>query len=180
MLREYKEDSKGDFAGTIIDIETVGDFDRQYGDSQRYRKIKPVIFGFITRRGLQIYCAVGKESISELIEMIRNTLRGLERPLYAFNADFERGVFFHSLGERIHFDGELNAVKWESKANACNILGIPNYEDPFNNDGFKCMGAWENGNFHSAVKHNRACLLKERDILLKRQFREPAELEFIK
>ena len=37
-----------------------------------------------------------------------------------------------------------------------------------------------NGEFDKAIAHNRACLLKERDILLKRRPREPEELRFVR
>jgi len=33
--------------------------------------------------------------------------------------------------------------------------------------------------FDKAIAHNRACLLKERDILIKRGFRKPDELKFV-
>lgn len=42
------------------------------------------------------------------------------------------------------------------------------------------MAAWDNGGYNEVIAHNRACLLKERDILLKRGYREPDILEFIK
>jgi len=42
------------------------------------------------------------------------------------------------------------------------------------------MQAWQDEEFDKAMAHNRACLLKEKDILLKRGFRKPDELKFIK
>jgi hypothetical protein len=35
------------------------------------------------------------------------------------------------------------------------------------------MYAWQNGEFDKAIAHNRACLMKERDILLRRGYRKP-------
>ncbi len=103
----------------------------------------------------------------------------LERPFYAFSTEFERSVLFYELGKEVDFDGELQEGR-ESKANTRNYLGIPNYDDPFYDNGYLCMKAWEGGEFDKAIAHNRACLLKERDILLKRGFRKPDELRFIK
>ena len=40
--------------------------------------------------------------------------------------------------------------------------------------------AWEEGEFEQAIAHNRACLLKERDILLLTGAREPDEMIFVK
>ena len=179
MIIEYKEDISSSFEGTIIDIETIGPFLNQYPDSRRYKDIQLVIFGFINRYALHILCAKGIEALNELRERTGMIIESLDRPLYAFNSEFERSVLFYELGKEIDFDGELQEGR-ESKANACNYLGIPNYDDPFYDKGFLCMQAWQDEEFDRAMAHNRACLLKERDILLKRGFRKPDELEFIK
>ena len=180
MIIEHQQDINSNFEGTIIDIETVGEFNDQYNDSRRYKDIQLVIFGFINRHALHILCAKGIEAINELRERAKRIIDSLERPFYAFNTDFERGVWFHQLGKEISFDGELNRAKYEPKAEAVRDLGIPNYDDPFFDRGLWCMNAWCNGEFDAAIAHNRACLLKERDILLKRGFKRPDELGFIK
>jgi len=179
LIIEHKEDISSNFEGTIIDIETTGEFRNQYPDSRRYKNFRQVIFGFINSYGLQIFCAKGMEAISELKEKTEDIIDSLGRPFYAFNSQFERGVLFYNLGKEIDFDGELQEGR-ESKANARSYLGIPNYDDPFYDNGYLCMKAWENGEFDKAKAHNRACLLKERDILLKRGFRTPDELRFVK
>jgi hypothetical protein len=119
------------------------------------------------------------EAISELKQKIEGILDSLERPFYAFQSEFERGVFFHQLGKRIDFDGELQRYRGESKGNARTELDILNYGDPFNDVGKLCMQAWLRGEFDRAIAHNRACLLKERDILIKRGFRKPDDLKFV-
>ena len=179
MIIEHKEDISSNFEGTIIDIETTGFFDNQYPDSRRYKGIQLVILGFISRCALHIFCAKGIGAINELRERARRIIDSLERPFYAFNTEFEKGVFFYELGKVINFDGELQKEKFESKVNAVKDLEISNYDDPFYSRGFPCMKVWENGAFDKAIAHNRACLLKERDILIKRGFREPDELEFV-
>ena len=180
MITEYKEDTTSDFKGTIIDIETIGEFLNQYPNSRQYKDIQLVIFGFIHRHALHIFCAKGIKAISELKEKIEDIIGGLAKPFYAFNSQFERGVLFYELGREIDFDGELQKEKYESKARAVRDLDIPNYDDPFHDRGLWCMNAWHNGEFDKATAHNRACLLKERDILIKRGFRKPDELKFIK
>ncbi len=179
MIIEHEEDISSNFEGTVIDIETVGEFLNQYPDSRRYKDIQLVIFGFINKYALHIFCAKGMRAINELRERAEIIIDSLERPFYAFNCDFERGVLFYELGKKIDFDGELQEGR-ESKANARSYLGIPNYDDPFYDNGYLCMKAWENGEFDKAIAHNRACLLKERDILIKRRPRKPEELRFIK
>ena len=180
VIIEHKEDIISNFEGTIIDIETSrGQFLNQYPDSRRYKDFQLVIFGFINKYALHILCAKGMGAINELRERTEKIIDSLERPFYAFNTDFERGVLFYELGKEIDFDGELQEGR-ESKANARSYLGIPNYDDPFYDSGFLCMQAWKDGEFDKAIAHNRACLLKERDILIKRGFREPDELEFVR
>ncbi len=180
MIIEHKEAISSNFEGTIIDIETIGEFLNQNPDSRLYKDIQLVIFGFINRHGLHISCAKGIEAINEVRENIEDIIGGLEKPFYAFNSQFERGVLFYELGGKIDFDGELQKEKYESKASAVRDLDIPNYDDPFYDRGFWCMNAWHNREFDKAIAHNRACLLKERDILIKRGFRKPDELKFIK
>ncbi len=179
MIIEHKEDISSNFEGTIIDIETVGEFRNQYPDSRRYKDIRLVIFGFINKYALHILCAKGIRAINELRERTEKIIDSLERPFYAFNTDFERSVLFYALGKERDFDGELQEGR-ESKASTRSYLGIPNYDDPFYDNGYLCMKTWENGEFDKAIAHNRACLLKERDILLKRQSRKPDELRFVR
>jgi len=183
MILEYKENIISEFEGTVIDIETIWEFEERFrftNDSREYQYMQQVIFGFINKHSLNILCAKGMEAISDLKAETQKLIDSLERPFYAFQSAFERGLFFHQLNKRIDFDGELQRYRGESKGNARTELDIPNYGDPFNDVGKLCMTAWENGQFDSAMAHNRACLLKERDILIKRGFREPDELKFMK
>jgi hypothetical protein len=179
MIKTYTEEMASDFEGTIIDLETIGYFADRYDDSRRYRKILPVIFGYIHRDGIRILCAEDRDSISELGTEIVKLLDSLKKPFYAFNADFERGVLFHQTGKEVPFERELNLEKFESKKGAVQSLGIPNHGDPCNDNGWLCSQEWLKGRIEHAILHNRSCLLKERDILLKRGFRKPEELRFI-
>lgn len=181
MIKVYSEDSERSFTGTIIDLETIGNF-KKYKDSRVYSEITPVIFGFINDDGIQIHYAINMESIEELKNEMKQILSPLEskKPFYAFNTDFERGVLFHSLNLDVEFEGELNTWPFEAKKSAVKELEIPNYDDPFNDDGLKCKEAWLEGEIDKAIAHNRSCLLKERQILLNRGFRPPEELDMIK
>ncbi len=178
MILIQKEKIKSKFDGTIIDIETIGEFSNKYKDSRIYKQIQSVIFGFIDNSGLSIYCAKNKESLGELEDKISPLLDNLKRPFYAFNCNFEMGVFFHSLNKEILFERELNERRYEKKATAVSKLNIPQYNDPFNDKGVLCKEAWLKGEIDKAIAHNRSCLLKERDILLKRSFRRPDHLIF--
>ena len=107
MVITHRETVKSSFEGTVIDVETAGQFHDQYVDSRRYRDHQLVIFGFVNSHNLEIFCAQGESSISELIDEVRKIINGLERPFYAFNTGFERGVLFHNLGMKVDFEREL-------------------------------------------------------------------------
>ena len=168
------------FSGTIIDIETIGPFESYPDDdSRRYNKITPTIIGYITKDELNIFCAKDLESLNELRDVALNIVPSFEKPLFAFQSKFERSVLHHAYGIKLDIHGELNNRPREWKGYACSDLSIPNYDDPFNNDGKLCVTAWVNGTHFQAIRHNRSCLLKERDILLKRSYRQPDELKLL-
>jgi len=179
VILEHRENNELAFDGTIIDIETIGGFSRGFRDSRQYANIQPVIFGYINGQELRILTAQKNSDLAPLRERLSSLLNGLSKPFHAFNCEFEMGVLFHNLQERHLFERELNQEKFEAKKKAVSLLKIPQYGDPFNDKGFLCIQAWENGNLNKAIAHNRSCLLKERDILLKRGFRKPAEFEFV-
>ena len=180
MVKTYSEEIEADFEGTIIDLGTIGYFDDRYDDSRRYRNIIPVIFGYMNRDRIRILCAEDHGSIADLGAEIIKVLGSLEGPFYAFNSDFERGVLFNHLGKKVEFEGELNQEKFESKKRVVQAFRIPNYGDPCNDNGLLCSQHWSKGNIEPAILHNRSCLLKERDILLKRGYRKPDRLRLIK
>lgn len=166
--------------GTVIDIETIGNFDKRFkGDSREYMNHKQVILGCLDGDKLVIYYACGNIGIATLQADTDRILQGLQRPFFAFNCAFESSVWFHHIGIRIVFDGELQKYRFEPKREAIKVLAIPNYDDPFYDNGFKCIEAWNKDDRANAIAHNRACLLKERDILLKRGFRSPDECPFV-
>ena len=179
MVLIHQEELESEFEGTIIDIETIGEFCNEFKDSRKYKQIQTVIFGFIDSNVLTIHCAKRIESLEKLTNKIIQLLDELKRPFYAFNCNFEMGVLFHRLNKIILFERELNEERYESKKSAVFKLNIPQYDDPFNDNGALCMEAWLTGQIHQAIAHNRSCLLKERDILLKRGFRTPDLLDFI-
>ena len=182
MLHVHSEKNELPFDGTIIDIETVGNF-CDYRDSRCYQKLVLILFGYVNNGELKIFCAEGEEDLTKLKENCSKLIHSLEKPFFAYNCGFEMGVLHHACGLKIEFDGDLMkekvvGVKWENKREACAELGISNYGDPFNGFGRQCSSAWLNGNYEDAIKHNRSCLLSERDILLKRGYRKPDNFMF--
>ncbi len=186
MLKECHGNQSLNYVGTIIDIETIGDFCRGYpkNDSREYQEHKLVIFGYINRQGFHIYCAQGIEDIPELEEKASKLLETIdkERPLYAFQCHHEMSVLLYRLKSKTLFDKELQAREYEPKEEALRNLGIPNsFGDPFQNErkpGYACQIAWLNSRYDDAIQHNRACLLKEQALLLKGRGITPIPLDF--
>lgn len=162
----------GSVEGTIIDFETVGVLQDWYKDTRRYEKVRPYLLGFLNgNRIVQKY--VEK---SERIHLLADFMKNLgvsdlfASPNFAFNTEFETGVFYCAAGRRFLFDGELQRVKYEKKEAVVSSFGLKTYDDPFNGSGYECLKAFEGGNVDDCLKHNQACLLKERDILHRRGF----------
>jgi len=178
-----KENAASNIDGTIIDLETIGEFAREYDGSRFYSQLRPVFFGYMTKAGLTIICTERESQIERFLSDLPQIISDLPRPFYSFNTGFEMSVLFHNLGEKIFFDRELQKEKpdgkHESKREAVKELKLDNYNDPFYDDGGLFPPNWKNGNMPDCIAHNRADLLKERDILLKRGFRKPEELHFV-
>jgi hypothetical protein len=185
MVISYTEAVESDFKGTILDIETCGSFHKYYDDSRNYKEISPVIFGYINSESLVVRCAAWRGSLEKLCDEIRVVVPRLDKPLYAFNSVFERGVLYHSCNLMVNFDGELNLDGKETLRKARLALGIGNYDDPFKDDDAKCTHSWDlecrlglgDSKSRLSIMHNRSSLLKQRDILLKRGSRAPDELK---
>ena len=152
--------------GTIIDLESIGGFDRAYTswDPRQYAYISPTIFGYITGETLVQHCAEGEEQIQDVVEIMKYTLPELEKPFYALNCSFERCIIANTCGQTHTFrdvrENKYHGSKWAIRQR----LGIPTYDDPFHGDGLRCIHEWHRGNYHDCLRHNRACLLIERDI----------------
>lgn len=180
-MKIFNEQLTSTLEGTIIDIESIGDFNNSHPDhdSRQYIDIIPVIFGTINNKEITILYASEEKEIEELKHNIKQIIDRLNKPFHAFNTRYETGVLFHSCGITTQFEREINAFPREKKKFTVENLGIPNYEDPFYDDGNQCRLTWLSGkeNIEQCIKHNRSCLLKERDILLLRGHRKPDKLE---
>jgi len=88
--------------GTIIDLETIGPFNRAYPpwDPRHYASVNPTIFGYLTGETLAQHCAENTEEIQEIIEIMRDTRPGLGQPFYALNCSFERCIIANTCRQR--------------------------------------------------------------------------------
>lgn len=174
--REYKirkEQADCNFEGTIVDLETIGPFTPvssrrpEFGQDfiRKYGKIKVTTVGTLSDGVLQIAIALGPEHLDKFGKKALSIVSQSDRPLYAFNKPFEEGCLFWISRNMLSFENELQEFPREKKERTVEKLGIPNYSDPYKGDGFRCVDAFIKGDLENIAKHNRACLLKERDIL---------------
>ena len=166
MVREHREPISMRIKGTIIDLETTGEFDRAYPpwDPRQYANISPTIFGYMTGETLVQHCAEGEEQIQDIVDIMKDALPRLEQPFYALNCNFERCVIINTCRQDHPFRDVRENKYYGSKWAIRQRLGIPTYGDPFHGDGLRCMHEWHRGNYDDCLRHNRACLLIERDI----------------
>ncbi len=174
--REYKirkEQADCNFEGTIVDLETIGPFIHvssrrlEFGQDfiRKYRKIKVTTVGTLSDGVLQIAIALGPEHLDMFGKEVLSIVSQSDRPLYAFNKPFEEGCLFWISRNMLSFENELQTSPRENKERAVQQLKIPSYDDPYRGKGFRCVDAFLKGDLENIAKHNRACLLKERDIL---------------
>lgn len=173
----YRETVGTDFEGTIVDIETIGDF-TEVGKSYppdgqdylgRYKKIMITTVGLLSEGELTVHIAKDKESLEKFKSRAISIMTDLSRPTYAFNKSFEEGCYFWNAGFKVlNIDYELQKFVGEKKEDVVVELGISGYDDPYHGDGGRCITAFEEGKIDEIIKHNRACLLKEYQIFKKR------------
>lgn len=167
MIERKETVPKFRLKGTIIDIETTGGFNSQHSpsDSKYYEDLRPTIFGYLTDDLLVQHCAESEKEIDDLIGVMSSVQ--FPDPYFALNTRFERNIFIKFCQR----DFWINDVRFGIRGSKWDIrerLGIPTYDDPFDGDSAKCDSNWVNGNHEDCLKHNRACLLIERDILYSR------------
>ena len=165
--------------GTIIDLETIGPIRNEFRDTRRYEKVRPYLFGYLNGNTIVQKYVEKPDHIPQLVQWIKREISNslLEVPLYAFFTEFETGVIYCTTGIKAKFDRELKKGPG-SKESIVKKLGISAYDDPFPGAGVKCIEEFKRGNIADCLKHNRACLLKERDILFKRGFVDPNKIKF--
>ncbi|MEM2933385.1 MAG: hypothetical protein QXL78_00510 [Methanocellales archaeon] len=176
-LEVFEERNESNFSGSIIHIDTVGNIRNEFTNSRRYSELSPFIVGLIDRNKLKIMYALDKPSISLFRGRVIALINEFQKPYFAFNATVVQAVLYHFTGQKIDIAGELNRKAFESRLFAIHALNIPQYGDPFSDQDKLCTQAWLKGEIEKCVAHVRACLLKERDIFIKRGFRKPEEIK---
>jgi len=180
QLKESRFHVEGNpLEGTIIDLETIGPIRNGFRDTRRYEKVRPYLFGYLNGNTIVQKYVEKPDHIPQLVQWIKETILTdlFQKPLYAFFTEFETGVIYCTTSIKVNFDRELKKGAG-GKESIVKKLGISAYDDPFPGVGVKCIEEFKRGNIENCLKHNKACLLKERDILFKRGFVDPNKIEF--
>jgi hypothetical protein len=89
----------------------------------------------------------------------------LEEPLLALNCNFEYNVLTNcNCVVPPNFYDVRGPFSKEKKWSIRERYGFPKYDDPFDGNSRLCIREWQKGNFDDCIRHNRSCLLIERDI----------------
>ena len=176
---QHEETVEADLKGTIIDIETVGDFRAApfCQDTEdylsRYRDMRVTTVGILAAGQLMVFAAKGVDHLTAFQKSAIKFMSKATGPLHAFNKAFKEGCYYWNSGREIlDIDREIQMTKGEKKEVVVRGLGLSGYDDPFNGEGRLCVRAFQSGKVEDIIKHNRACLLKEYGILNKRGARE--------
>jgi len=158
--------------GTIIDLETIGLIRNNLSGLSKYGLVQPYLFGYLFENTLVQKYVEKFDHIPAFIDLLQSMdfFGFSERPFFAYNTEFERGVLYFSTGKTVLFDGDIKKGK-ESKEAVVRRLGIETYSDPFPGAGIKCIEEFKKGNIADCLAHNQSCLLKEREILFREGYR---------
>lgn len=158
--------------GTIVDLETIGPIHDERSGTEKYEQVRPYLLGTLTAKGISQIYATSTNAFPSLFEFMATQWipNFLSNPLYAYNTGFEYGVIWSST--RVFVEG-FREIKVDSlgKEAAVKKYKLDAYDDPFPGAGIRCMEEFQRGNIEPCLAHNRACLLKERDLLLLRGYK---------
>jgi hypothetical protein len=135
ILTKHGVKHKG-FVGAVIDLETDGQpfSDEFYGAGR-------------CKLQCAVSCAILKEDCVEVIaktcetpdwvfaKEVEKSVAKTKHPYYAFNSGFDVAILSKLLGKEVLFDRELQQVRFQSKGRCRQDLGIPNFDDPFHDNG---------------------------------------------
>jgi hypothetical protein len=178
ILTEYDVTHKG-FIGAVIDVETDGELlsDNCHG-AGRCKLQSAVCCGILTENGVEVIAKTWESPDWAFTKEVENGLAQTEHPYYAFNAGFDMAILSKLFGKEVAFDRELQQYNRQNKGFCRKSLGIPNFDDPFHDDGKLAGLEWkkhqktrEKECVKKIIRHNLTCVLKEYCILVRGGYR---------
>ncbi|PIU58884.1 hypothetical protein COS86_07170 [Candidatus Bathyarchaeota archaeon CG07_land_8_20_14_0_80_47_9] len=170
------------FEGAVIDLETDEQnfLDDQCG-AARYRNHTAVCCSILDKDEVQIIARTRSAPAELFSQSVDERLKKVSRPYYAFNAGCDMALLSSLLSRDIPFDRELQQCEYQNKGRLRREFGIPDFSDPFTDNGLLAAREWTNhcdtGNVECVkriIAHNLACVLKEYCILMRSGYREIA------
>lgn len=177
ILKRYGIEYKS-FEGTVVDVESdERPFLEKLG-ADRYKNRCAVCCGFLDKSNVEIIALTCNALGERFIQIVDTKLGETSHPYYAFNSGFDMALLSKLLGRDIRFDRELQQYERQNKGYLRQKLGIPNFDDPFNDLGKLAAKEWtkhletrEIDCVKRIVAHNHACVLKEYSILVRAGYR---------
>ena len=170
------------FEGAVIDLETdEQQFSNEFGVN-RYKKFCATCCGILDKNEVEIIAKSYGVSDRTFARVVERRLKKTVSPYYAFNVGCDMASISKLMGREIRFHRELQfplTHGYEKKRYVVHNLGIPNFDDPFNGEGFLAAKEWTKylksqdvDCVKRIIAHNLACVLKEYSILIRRGYRE--------
>jgi len=176
------------FNGVIIDNETGNDLKSL---DWQYDKANVTVVGFLFDDKLEI-CMKSKDDDDEFLEAVKLRLDSFKktREMFAYNIKMERGNFEGLFGvtypfkEIKPFDTKRPKEWFYKRLLKHKVIELKKeIDDPFAGNSVQCVNVWKeyirsgvHNILYDVIKHNIACLIKERLIHLNREHFENRKL----
>jgi hypothetical protein len=161
------------FEGAVIDLESDGEpfQDYLYG-AHRYAKHSATSFGILDKDHVEVITKTYETTDEQFVQEVEKALHEINRPYYAFNAEFDMALLSKLLDKEIAFERDVMVI-YAKKELLVGKYGISNFDDPFKGEGNLAGISWKKHLQTRDMKyvlhivaHNRACVLKEYSLLL--------------
>lgn len=178
ILKKYEVNHKG-FVGAVIDLETDGQpFTDNCHGAGRCKLQSAVSCAILNENSIDVVAKTWESPDLAFTKEVEKGLAQTKHPYYAFNAGFDIAILSKLLSKEAQFDRELQQFEFQSKGSYRKSLGIPNFDDPFHDNGRLAGVEWKNHLktrerecITKIMTHNLACVLKEYCILVRGGYR---------
>ena len=179
FLHTYGLEPKG-FEGAVIDLETDEQpFSADLKGAHRYRNFSVTCCGFLDTDTIEIFARTTQSSDELLVRAVDEKVKKTNQPYCAFNAGFDMALLSKLMKKDIHFQRELQQFERQKKEYFRQNLGLPDFGDPFNGQGFLAAKEWTDylitGDMNCVKRitaHNLACVSTEYAFLILQGYRE--------
>ena len=178
ILTKHRINHKG-FVGAVIDLETDGQpfSDECYG-AGRCKLQCGVSCAILNEDYVEVIAKTCETPDGVFAKEVEKSLANTKHPYYAFNAGFDMAILSKLLGKEVLFNRELQQFERQRKGSCRQSLGIPNFDDPFHDNGRLAGLEWkkhlktrEREYVKKIMAHNLTCVLKEYCILVRGGYR---------